>query len=45
MKGYEVFNPDWTCQGLRYKVGKTYEEDVEPDFDSEKFFKITGIRV
>ena len=31
MKGYKVFNPDWTCRGFQYEVGKTYEEDVVPD--------------
>ena len=25
MKGYKVFNPDWTCKGMKYEVGKTYE--------------------
>ena len=25
MKGYKVFNPDWTCLGFQYKVGKTYK--------------------
>lgn len=25
MKGYKVFNPDWTCIGFKYEVGKTYE--------------------
>ena len=30
MKGYKVFNPDWTCRGFQYEVGKTYEEDVKP---------------
>jgi len=29
VKGYKVFNPDWTCRGFQYEVGKTYEEDVE----------------
>ena len=24
MKGYKVFNPDWTCRGFKYKVGKKY---------------------
>ena len=24
MKGYKVFNPDWTCRGFQYEVGKTY---------------------
>ena len=30
MKGYKVFNPDWTCRGFQYEVGQTYEEDVTP---------------
>ena len=30
VKGYKVFNPDWTCRGFRFEVGKTYEEDVTP---------------
>jgi len=25
VKGYKVFNPDWTCQGFQYSVGATYE--------------------
>lgn len=25
MKGYKVFNPNWTCRGFKYKVGKTYK--------------------
>ena len=24
-KGYKVFNPDWTCRGLQYDVGKIFE--------------------
>ena len=27
MKGYKVFNPDWTCRGFQYEVGKTYKEE------------------
>ena len=25
MRGYKVFNPDWTCRGFQYKVGETYK--------------------
>lgn len=24
IKGYKVFNPDWTCKGFQYEVGKTF---------------------
>ena len=30
VKGYKVFNPDWTCRNFQYEVGKTYEENVNP---------------
>ena len=31
MRGYKVFNPDFTCRGFKYEVGKTYtiEGDIE----------------
>jgi len=25
VKGYKVFNPDFTCRGFKFEVGKTYE--------------------
>ena len=31
MKGYKVFNPDWTCRGFQYKVGQVYEMDESPE--------------
>jgi len=31
VKGYKVFNSDWTCRGFRYEVGKTYIEDEKPE--------------
>ena len=30
MKGYKVFNKDWTCRGFQYEVGKTYEMKEGP---------------
>ena len=34
VKGFKVFNPDWTCnpngKPFQYAVGGTYEEDVKP---------------
>lgn len=30
VKGYKVFNHDWSCRGMQYEVGKSYEMDVEP---------------
>ena len=27
IKGYKVFNPDWTCRGFQYEVGKTYKHN------------------
>ena len=30
MKGYKVFNPDWSCREMQYKVGTSYEMDDKP---------------
>ena len=30
VKGYKVFNPDWTCKGKQYTCPGTFEEDVKP---------------
>ena len=30
VRGFKVFNSDWTCRGFQYEVGKIFEEDVEP---------------
>ena len=30
VKGYKVFNPDWTCKGKQYTCPGTFEEDVNP---------------
>ncbi len=29
MKGYKVFNKDWTCRDFKFEVGKTYESQGE----------------
>lgn len=31
VRGYKVFNPDWTCSGFQYEVGKTYEMKNKPN--------------
>jgi len=30
IKGYKVFESDWTCRDFQYEVGKTYEMDEKP---------------
>ena len=30
IRGYKVFNSDWTCRGFQYEVGKIFEENVTP---------------
>lgn len=30
VKGYKVFNPDWTCREFQYQVGECYETDEKP---------------
>lgn len=37
MKGYKVFNPDWTCRGFRYEIGKTYKHEGEIEICKEGF--------
>ena len=37
VRGYKVFNPDWTCRGFKYEVGNTYEEDVDPSVCNRGF--------
>src|SRR5574344_1816594 len=37
MKAYKVFNPDWTCRGFQYEVGKSYHQDGENGLCSNGF--------
>lgn len=37
IRGYKIFEPDWTCRGYKFEVGNIYEEDVEPKVCSKGF--------
>lgn len=37
IKGYKVFNPDWTCRGFQYEVGKEFEHIGEIEVCQEGF--------
>ena len=37
IKGYKVFNPDWTCRGFQYEVGKTYKHEGDIGLCKEGF--------
>ena len=37
VKGFKVFNHDWTCRGFKYEVGGVYEEDVKPEICKRGF--------
>ena len=37
IKGYKAFNPDWTCRGFKYEVGKTYKIDGDIEICKEGF--------
>ena len=44
MKGYKVFNSDWTCRGLQYEVGKTYEMYETPIICEKGFHFCTDLK-
>ena len=31
VKGFKVFNPDWTCRSFQYEVGQVYSMDESPE--------------
>ena len=37
IKGYKVTNPNYTCQGFKYEVGKTYTIEGDPSLCSRGF--------
>jgi len=37
VKGYKMFNADWTCRGFKYEVGKTYTHKGEISLCAEGF--------
>jgi hypothetical protein len=37
VKGFKVFNPDWTCRDFKYEVGQTYETDNKISLCSHGF--------
>lgn len=43
VKGYKVFNPDWTCNNFQYEVGKTYEMDSAPECCNRGFHFCTKL--
>lgn len=44
MRGYKVFNPDWTCKDFKYEVGNTYEMDETPKCCSIGFHFCTDLK-
>ena len=50
MKGYKVFNPDWTCRDwlnsdARYLLNQIPGDVLDLNFDKAIFKEITGIDV
>lgn len=37
VKGFKVFNPDWTCRGFQYTCPGTFEEDATPSMCNRGF--------
>lgn len=37
VKGYKMFNHDWTCNGFKYEVGKTYKTDEKIELCKKGF--------
>ena len=37
LRAFKVFNPDWTCKGFQYEIGKTYKIEGEPSMCESGF--------
>ena len=44
MKGYKVFNSDWSCRGFQYKVGETYKTNEKPELCKTGFHFCTNLK-
>ena len=44
MKGYKVFNLDWSCRGFKYKVGETYKMNAMPELCRTGFHFCTNLK-
>lgn len=44
IKGYKVFEHDWTCRGFQYEVGKTYEMEGIPVICEKGFHFCKSLR-
>lgn len=44
MKGYKVFNNDWSCRGFQYKVGETYKMNAMPELCRTGFHFCTNLK-
>ena len=42
IKGYKVFNPDWTCRDFQYEVGKTFKHIVYATLKMLHIFNLYG---
>ena len=43
VKGYKVFEPDWTCRGFKYKVGEEYKMDDDIEVCQRGFHFCTNL--
>lgn len=44
LKGYKIFNSDWTCKGFQYEVGETYEIEGKPELCKHGFHFCTRLK-